>query len=97
MELSFTDIENNKPLYEFCRKIWSYKIALESDKKYLFLASFVGAGIILDKESCLESLDTINFILKNIELFDLGDLLKKEVVSFLTKEKKMMKKELSTM
>ena len=86
-------IKNNQPLTEFCKKICSYRIALESDKKYLFLSSLVSADTLLDEQSCLNSLSTINFIVDNIKLLDLTN--ESEVLKFLKKEIKIVKKELN--
>lgn len=86
-------LKNNQPLTEFCKKICSYKIALESDKKYLFLASLISADTLLDEQSCLNSLDKINFILDNIKLFDLEN--ESEVLKFLKKGVKIIKKDLN--
>ena len=95
MEMTFKDIEGNKPLYEFCRKIWSLKIALESNMRYLFLASLISADSLVNAEACEDSIKHINFILKNIDLFDLKVELKKEVVKFLKDGLKIAKRDLS--
>lgn len=86
-------LKNNQPLTEFCKKICSYKIALESDKKYLFLASLISADSLMDEQSCLNSLNKINFILDNIKLFDLEN--ESEILKFLKKGIKIIKKDLN--
>lgn len=86
-------LKGNQPLTEFCKKICSYKIALESDKKYLFLASLISADSLMDEQSCLNSLNKINFILDNIKLFDLEN--ESEILKFLKKGIKIIKKDLN--
>ena len=83
MEMTFDDIKNNKPLFEFCQKIWAYKVALECDKRYLFLVSLISSHNLINEEACIHSIKTINFILDNIDLFDLKEDLKEEIIKFL--------------
>lgn len=94
MEMTFKDIQDNKPLFEFCRNIWSYKMALESDMRYLFLCSLISADSLVDAKSCEISIDKMNFMLKNIELFDFDDERKKEIVKFLKDGLKIAKRDL---
>lgn len=86
-------LKGNKPLTEFCQKICAYKIALESDKKYLFLASLISADTLLDEQSCLNALKKVNFILDNIKLLDLEN--ESEVLKYLKKGIKIIKKDLN--
>lgn len=83
MNIKFEDITNNKPLFEFCKKILSHKIALECDKRYLFLSSLISPDRLINKERCVESLEKIKFLIDNLELFDLNDDIKKETLNFL--------------
>lgn len=94
MEMTFDDIKNNKPLFEFCEKIWAYKKALECDARYLFMVTLISSDRLLSKEDCINSLNTINFILDNIDLFDLNEALKKEITKFLKDGLKIVKRDL---
>lgn len=86
-------LKGNKPLTEFCKKICNYKIALEGDKRYLFLASLISADSLMDEQSCRNSLDKINFILENIKLLDLKN--EAEILKYLKKNIKIVKKDLN--
>jgi hypothetical protein len=94
MNVNIEDIKNNKPLFEFCKKILSYKIALECDKRYLFLASLVSADRLINKERCIESMEKIKFLIDNIELFDLNDNIKKDTLSFLNSGLEIVERDL---
>lgn len=94
MEMTFDDIIGIKPLFEFCKKIWGYKLALESDMRYLFLVSLISSDNLTDEQKCIDSIERINFILNNIELFDLKDNLKKETIKFLKDGLKIAKRDL---
>lgn len=96
MDINFEDITNNNPLYEFCKKILSYKIALECDKRYLFLASLVSADRLINKERCIESMEKIKFLIDNIELFDLNDNIKKDTLSFLNSGLEIAERDLAS-
>lgn len=95
MEMTFNDIKDNKPLFEFCKKIWGYKKALECDMRYLFLVSLISSDKLINKEECIDSVNRINFILDNIELFDLKDELKEETMKFLNDGLNIIKRELT--
>lgn len=94
MEMTFDDIKNNKPLFEFCEKIWAYKKALECDARYLFLVSLISSDRLLSEGDCVRSLNIINFILDNIDLFDFNEVLKEEVTKFLKDGLKIVKRDL---
>lgn len=94
MEMTLDDIRTNKPLFEFCKKIWCYKKALECDARYLFMVTLISSDRLLSKEDCINSLNTINFILDNIDLFDFNEVLKKEVTKFLKDGLKIVKRDL---
>lgn len=79
-------ISDNQKLLSFCNKILFYNTILESDEsRYLFLASLISADTLVDEESCHETLETVDFIEKNLDLFVLSDEVIEETKKYLKK------------
>lgn len=67
---------------------------LNSENKYLFLASLISSDNILNKEDAIESLEIVNYIINNIDNFDLTSEIKFEVIEYMNKAKKILDKDI---
>lgn len=64
-------IYQNKKLISFCNKIQSYENILnDEDSKKIFLDSLLKVD---DEHSCEESIDICNFLIQNIDLFNINN------------------------
>ena len=76
-------IESNHKLINFCNKIISYNIILENETtRNMFFASLISADCLIDINSCNETIETANFILNNINLFELEDSIKQDTIKY---------------
>lgn len=67
---------------------------LNSENKYLFLASLISSDNILNKEDAIESLEIVNYIINNIDNFDLTSEIKSEIIKYMNKAKKILDKDI---
>lgn len=67
---------------------------LNSENKYLFLASLISSDNILNKEDVIESLEIVSYIINNIDNFNLTDEIKFEVIKYMNKSKKILDKDI---
>ena len=67
---------------------------LNSEYKYLFLVSLISSDSILNKEDAIESLEIVNYIINNIDNFDLTSEIKSEVIKYMNKSKKILHKDI---
>lgn len=67
---------------------------LNSENKYLFLASLISSDNILNKEDAIESLEIVSYIINNIDNFNLTDEIKSEVIKYMNKSKKILDKDI---
>jgi len=87
-------IKENEKLLEFNRKILNINVILNNDNiRYLYLVTLISSDTIVDVESCDRSLESINFILNHIDLFELDDKVKKEVKKYLKKGLRIIKRD----
>lgn len=63
---------------------------LLSEERYLFLASLISSDTILSKQDATESLEMVNYIIDNIDKFNLSDKIKSEVVKYLHESKMIL-------
>ena len=90
-------IKENEKLLEFNRKILNVNVILNNDNlRYLYMVSLISSDNIIDIASCDKSLESINFILNNIDLFDIDDKVRKEVVKYLKKGLRIIKRDRKT-
>lgn len=75
------NIINNNELLEFIIKILNYSHIFNDDSiRYLFLGSLISSDTIVDMESSDKSLNDLLFIKTNIDLFDINDDIRQEVL-----------------
>jgi hypothetical protein len=87
-------IKENEKLLEFNRKILNINVILNNDNlRYLYMVSLISSDNIIDIASCNKSLESINFILNNIDLFDIDDKVRKEVKKYLKKGLRIIKRD----
>lgn len=67
---------------------------LNSENKYLFLASLISSDNILNKEDAIESLEIVSYIINNIDNFNLTNEIKSEVIKYMNKAKKVLNKDI---
>lgn len=67
---------------------------LNSENRYFFLASLISSDSILNKEDAIESLEIVNYIINNIDNFNLTDEIKSEVIKYMNKSKKILDKDI---
>lgn len=67
---------------------------LNSENRYLFLASLISSDNILNKEDAIESLEIVNYINDNIDNFNLTSEIKSEVIKYMNKAKKILDKDI---
>jgi len=67
---------------------------LNSENKYLFLASLISSDNILNKEDAIESLEIVDYIINNIDNFNLTGEIKSEVIKYMNKAKKILDKDI---
>ena len=90
-------IKENEKLLEFNRKILNINVILNNDNlRYLYMVSLISSDNIIDIASCDKSLESINFILNNIDLFDIDEKIRKEVVKYLKKGLRIIKRDRKT-
>lgn len=90
-------IKENEKLLEFNRKILNINVILNNDNlRYLYMVSLISSDNIIDIASCDKSLESINFMLNNIDLFDIDDKVRKEVVKYLKKGLRIIKRDRKT-
>ena len=87
MKETFKKIKENQKLLHFCNRIISYNTIFNDDTfKFMFLSSLISADCLTDTESCKETLEICNFILRNIDLFVFNDDKSKEdIITYLNK------------
>lgn len=59
----------------------------------LYLTGLISSDTIIDVKSCDESLNSLNVIKSNIEMFDLTDEKKEKIMSFVNKGIKIVKRD----
>lgn len=90
-------IKENEKLLEFNRKILNINVILNNDNlRYLYMVSLISSDNIIDIASCDKSLESINFMLNNIDLFVIDDKVRKEVVKYLKKGLRIIKRDRKT-
>lgn len=90
-------IKENEKLLEFNRKILNINVILNNDNlRYLYMVSLISSDNIIDIASCDKSLESINFILNNIDLFDIDEKIRKEVIKYLKKGLRIIKRDRKT-
>ena len=89
------NIKNNENLMDIIIKITNYSILLNmSEIRYLTLASLISSDYIVDIKTANEALDNLQFIKKYVDLFNISDEIKKEVIKYVNKGIKIVKQEL---
>lgn len=58
------------------------KIFENEPMRFMFLVDLISSDKIVDKESCCESIDQLNFIDKNMHLMELSDRIKKQIKEY---------------
>lgn len=87
-------IKESDKLLEFNRKILNINVILNNDNlRYLYMVSLISSDNIIDVASCDKSLESIDFILNNIGLFDIDEKVRKEVVKYLKKGLRIIKRD----
>ena len=66
---------------------------LNSENRYLFLVSLISSDSILNKEDAIESLEIVNYIINNIDNFNLTVEIKSEVIKYINKAKDILENE----
>lgn len=66
---------------------------LNSENRYFFLASLISSDSILNKEDVIESLEIVNYIINNIDNFNLTVEIKSEVIKYINKAKDILENE----
>ena len=88
-------VKENDKLLAFCDRIIKYNAVFNSlDSKYMFLVSLVNANVLLDKEDCEKSKEVNNFIKQNVDLFDVDEKTKEEIIRYVDSALEMINKEL---
>lgn len=67
---------------------------LNSENRYLFLASLISSDNILNKEDAIESLEIVKYINDNIDNLDLTSEIKSKVIRYMNKAKKILDKDI---
>lgn len=93
----FKKIKENERLLEFNREILNINVILNNENlRYLYMVSLISSDNIIDLASCDKSLKSINFVLNHIELFDIDEKVRKEVVKHLKKGLRIIKRDRKT-
>ena len=91
-------ISENHKLVSFCNKILSYNAIFNDEMaRSMFFVSLISSDILLDKHACDETIDTADFILKNIDLFMIDDNIKKDVIKYMNDAIKIAKRDKKTL
>lgn len=91
-------IKENEKLLEFNREVLNISVILNNDNlRYLYMVSLISSDNIVDVASCDRSLKAINFVLNNIDLFGLDDKVHKEVVKYLKKGLRIIRRDRKAM
>lgn len=67
---------------------------LNSENRHFFLVSLISSDNILNKEDAIESLEIVNYIINNIDNFNLTNEIKSEVIKYMNKSKKILDKDI---
>lgn len=62
--------------------------------RYFYLVALIRSDNLVDIESCEDSIESQEFIINNIDLMDLDDKLKKEVLKYIKKGLRIAKRDL---
>jgi hypothetical protein len=85
-KLKIKDIEQNQKLLEFCTKVINISTMLNNDEiRYLYLVSLISSDNLVDVESCDNSIEHQKFLIDNIDLFNIDDKIRKEVLKYAKK------------
>lgn len=77
------DIINNNELLAFVIKILNYSNVFNDDSiRYIFLGSLISSDNIVDMESADSALNNLLFIKTHINLFDINDEIRQEVLKY---------------
>lgn len=66
---------------------------LNSENRHFFLVSLISSDNILNKEDAIESLEIVNYIINNIDNFNLTSKIKSEVIKYINKAKDILENE----
>ena len=76
-------LKSNDKLIAFNRRIISLTNVFNNDQsRYFFLVALISSDSLIDVESCDRSIEFLEFIIKNIDLIDVNDKIKKEVLKY---------------
>ena len=79
-------IQDNDKLFEFCHKVVTLSEILKHDEsRYLYLVCLISSDTLVDVESCDRSIIETKFIIDHIDLLNLDDKVKKEVLKYARK------------
>ena len=93
--LGINDIKRNDKLFSFCTRIINISNMLKDEKiRYFYLVALISSDNLVDAESCESSIERQEFIVNNIDLMDLDDKLKKEVLKYVKKGLRIAKRDL---
>ena len=87
-------IAENPNLITFCNKILSYNAIFENEyARNMFIVSLISSDTMVDEISCDATIETAEFILKNIDMFILEDKVKNEIIKYMKKAIKIAKRD----
>ena len=87
-------IKSNDKLIAFNRRIISLTNVFNNEQsRYFFLVALISSDSLVDVESCDRSIEFLEFIIKNIDLIDVNDKIKKEVLKYSRKGLRIAKRD----
>jgi hypothetical protein len=90
------DIKDNPKLLKFCNRILSLNTILENEEfRNMYIVSLISADQLTDEYDCDNTISEAEFILNNIDLFELNGDIKNKLINYMetainiaTREKK---------
>ena len=77
-------IAENTNLISFCNKVIAYNDILNNEEaRNMFFVSLISADTLIDVHSCDETIETVVFILNNIDLMVLDDNIRKKTIKYM--------------
>lgn len=87
-------LKSNDKLIAFNRRIISLTNVFNNEQlRYFFLVALISSDSLVDVESCDRSIEFLEFIIKNIDLIDVDDKIKKEVLKYSRKGLRIAKRD----
>ena len=76
-------LKSNDKLIAFNRRIISLTNVFNNDQsRYFFLVALISSDSLVDVESCDRSIEFLEFIIKNIDLINVDNKIKNEVLKY---------------